>query len=183
MATARVALSAADHAGAAFSAAARPDPPQKRPSLGASSRRLDLCLIAFGRDGAMGLFLVLFWCSAVTGDILRYNSRFGVFNSRLRRRKFPFPLLRELAGKGLICLTVFAAKTAVIRRKRENSRFHGNNREFCRHRRNGRWHSLQRRRSAFPSRSSRRRLPPECSPLRATQCLAPDQAGHATGIA
>jgi len=65
----------------------------------------------------MGLFLVLFWRSAVTGDILRYNSRFGVFNSRLGRRKFPFPLLRELAGKGLICLTVFAAKTAVIQEK------------------------------------------------------------------
>ncbi len=64
----------------------------------------------------MGLFLVLFWCSAVTGDILRYNSRFGVFNSRLGRHKFPFPLLRELVGKGLICLTVFAAKTTVIGR-------------------------------------------------------------------
>src|SRR5258705_11935871 len=116
---------------------------KKRPSLGASWRRLDFCFIAFGRDGAMGLFLVLFWCSAVTGDILRYNSRFGVFNSRLGRRKFPFPLLRELARKGLIRLALFGTRTALLGNNRENSRFHGNNREFCRHRRNERWHSLQ----------------------------------------
>src|SRR6266851_4552020 len=37
----------------------------------------------------MGLFLVLFWCSAVLGDVLGYNSRFGVFSSRLGRQKFP----------------------------------------------------------------------------------------------
>jgi hypothetical protein len=62
----------------------------------------------------MGLFLVLFWCSAVARDAPRYNSRFGAFNSRLGPNKFPFSLLRELSGKGLICLAVFAAKTAVI---------------------------------------------------------------------
>jgi hypothetical protein len=79
----------------------------------------------------MGLFLVLFWCSAVAGDTLRYNSRFGVFNSRLGPNKFPFSLLRELAGKGLICLAVFAAKKALMWNNRKNSRFHGNNREFA----------------------------------------------------
>jgi hypothetical protein len=68
----------------------------------------------FSTDGVMGLFLVLFWCSAVTGDILRYNSRFDVFNSRLGRRKFPFPLLRELAGKGLIRLAVFVTRTHLL---------------------------------------------------------------------
>ena len=99
----------------------------------------------------MGLFLVLFWYSAVAGDALRYNSRFHGFNSRLSRRKFPFPSLRELAGKRLIYPTVFAVKDDGYRRNREDSRFHGNNREFCRHRRNERWHSLQRRRSALPA--------------------------------
>jgi hypothetical protein len=62
----------------------------------------------------MGLFLILLWCAAVTGDILRYNSRFEVFNSRLGPNKFPFSPLRELAGKDLICLAVFGAKTALI---------------------------------------------------------------------
>jgi hypothetical protein len=61
----------------------------------------------------MGLFLVLFWYSAVAGDILRYDSRFDVFNSRFGQRKFPFPLLRELACKGLIGHAVFAAKMAL----------------------------------------------------------------------
>jgi hypothetical protein len=107
-------------------------PSHKRPSLGVPSRRqLDLCFIAFRQDGAMGLFLVLFWCSAVAGDTLRYNSRFGVFNSRLGPNKFPFSLLRELAGKGLIGLAVFAAKKALMWNNRKNSRFHGNNREFA----------------------------------------------------
>ncbi len=82
----------------------------------------------------MGLFLVLFWYSAVAGDALRYNSRFHGFNSRLSRRKFPFPSLRELAGKRLIYLTVFAVKDDGYRRNRENSRFHGNNREICHYR-------------------------------------------------
>jgi len=35
-----------------------------------------------------------------------------------------------LAGNGLICLAVFGAKTALIGDNRENSRFHGNNREL-----------------------------------------------------
>jgi hypothetical protein len=78
----------------------------------------------------MGLFLVLFWCCGVAGDALRYNSRYGGFNSRLGPNKFPFSLLRELTGKGLIGLAFFAAKTAVIGQNRESSRFHGNNWEF-----------------------------------------------------
>src|SRR5712671_292774 len=78
----------------------------------------------------MGLFLVLSWCAAVARDVLRYNSRFGVFNSRFGPNKFPFSLLREFAGNGLICLAVFGAKTALIENNRENSRFHGNNREL-----------------------------------------------------
>src|SRR6202008_1459056 len=69
--------------------------------------------IAFRQGGAMGLFLILLWCAAVTGPILRYNSRFGVFNSRLGPNKFPFSPLRELADKDLICLAVFGAKTAL----------------------------------------------------------------------
>jgi hypothetical protein len=52
----------------------------------------------------MGLFLVFFWCAAIAQTVLRYDSRFGGFNSRLGPNKFPFGLLRELAGKGLICL-------------------------------------------------------------------------------
>jgi hypothetical protein len=86
------------------------------------------------RDGATGLFLVLFCYSAVSGDALRYNSRFDGFNSRLSRRKFPFPPLRELAGKSLDYFTVLEAKTTVIGENRENTRFHGNNREFCHYR-------------------------------------------------
>ena len=158
MAAARVALSAGNHTGAAFSAAAWPSPPQKSPRLGVRSRHI---LSHFGGTGAM----VLFWCSAITGDILRYNSRFGVFNSRLGRRKFPFPLLRELTSKGSIYLAVSPTKTTVIAENRENSRFHRNNREFCRHRRNGRRRALQRRRSALLRRSSRRLLTARVQPI------------------
>src|SRR5216683_1318407 len=79
----------------------------------------------------MGLFLVLFWCSTVAGDILRYNSRFDVFNSRLGSANSRLARLRELAGKGLIYFIVFADKTTVFEQNRRNSRFHGKNREFC----------------------------------------------------
>src|SRR5712691_1136988 len=78
----------------------------------------------------MGLFLVLFWCAAVARAVLRYNSRFAGSNSRLGANKFPFSRQRELAGKGLIYLAVFGADTALFRHNRENSRFHGKNREF-----------------------------------------------------
>jgi hypothetical protein len=60
-------------------------------------------------------------------EALPDNSRFGEFNSRLGPNKFPFSGLRELAGKALICLTVFGAETALFGNNRKNSRFHGNN--------------------------------------------------------
>src|SRR5215471_11509385 len=78
----------------------------------------------------MGLFLVLFSCAAVARAALSENSRFGAFNSRLREHKFPFSRRRELAGKGLIYFTLLGAETALFANDRENSRFHGNNREF-----------------------------------------------------
>jgi hypothetical protein len=62
----------------------------------------------------MGLFLVLFWSARVVGKAFPDNSRFGEFNSRLGPKKFPFGRLRGYAGKDLIWLTVFAAKTAKI---------------------------------------------------------------------
>jgi hypothetical protein len=49
-----------------------------------------MVFIAFQQDGKMYLFFVLFWCSGVVGDILGDNSRFDVFNSRLRPSEFPF---------------------------------------------------------------------------------------------
>jgi hypothetical protein len=58
------------------------------------------------------------------------NSRFGGFNSRLGVNKFPFGRQRELAGKRLIYLAVFDAKTALLEHNREKSRFDGKNREF-----------------------------------------------------
>ena len=79
----------------------------------------------------MGLFIVLFWCCAVAGDPLRYNSRFGVFTSRLGPNKFPFSLPRELSNKALICGVVFAGQNGGYRENRENSRFHGDNRGFA----------------------------------------------------
>jgi hypothetical protein len=86
--------------------------------------------IAFRRDGMMGLFLVFFWCLSLVRDILRYNSRFGVFNSRLGLRNFPFSLLRELTDKGLICLVVFSTKMTTVTESPENSRYHAKNRKF-----------------------------------------------------
>ena len=57
----------------------------------------------------MCLSLLLFWCSGVVRDILGYNSRFGVFNSRLGQTNSLFGLLREFARKGLIWAIAFAA--------------------------------------------------------------------------
>jgi hypothetical protein len=77
----------------------------------------------------MGLFVVLFWCAAVTRAVLRHNSRnsrFGVFNSRLGANKFPFRRQRELPSKGLIGFAILGAKTALFENNRENSRFDGN---------------------------------------------------------
>jgi len=58
----------------------------------------------FQRAATMGLFLVLFWCAAVARAVHRYYSRFGIPNSPFGSNKFPFGRLRELAGKGPICL-------------------------------------------------------------------------------
>jgi hypothetical protein len=96
-------------------------------------------ICVFRRDGVMGLFLVLFWCSVVAGGILRFDSRFGVFNSRLGRRNSRLAPLRESAGKGLIWRVVCAAKTAVTGGNQRNSRFHGNSRKFRRHRQKAPW--------------------------------------------
>jgi hypothetical protein len=83
----------------------------------------------------MGLFLIVNWCRAVVGrcggrNILGDNSRFGVFNSRLGRRKFPVMLPRELARKGMIRLTVFVAPTMVLGSNRRNSHYNGKNRDL-----------------------------------------------------
>ena len=59
----------------------------------------------------MGLFLLLVWCAAVARGVLRDNSRFGIFNSRLAANKFPFSQQRELPGKGLIGIAIFDAET------------------------------------------------------------------------
>ena len=157
-------VSAGNPAGAACSAAARARPPQKRPSFGVRTPgQLDLCFITFRRDRAMGLFLVFFWCAAIARAVLRYNSRLGGFNSRLGPNKFPFGPLRELAGKGLICLAVFATRTALMGNNRKNSRLHGNNQEF-RPRRTGRRHNLQWRRSALPAADRLVRCQPRETP-------------------
>jgi hypothetical protein len=76
----------------------------------------------------MGFLRVLFWCAAVARSILRCNSRFGVFNSRLAANEFPFGLQRELPGKRLIRFAIFGAGAALFGNNPENSRFHGNNR-------------------------------------------------------
>jgi hypothetical protein len=53
-------------------------------------------------------------CSILNGRRdCRYNSRFGVFNSRLGANKFPYGRQRELAGKRPIYFAVFCAKTAL----------------------------------------------------------------------
>src|SRR5689334_20887462 len=79
---------------------------------------------------AMCLFLVVFWCASPLRAILRFNFRFGVFNSRLGAKTFPFSRQREFGGNGLIRLIVFSAKTALFGHNRKNSRLYGNNREF-----------------------------------------------------
>src|SRR5258705_13697832 len=55
----------------------------------------------------------------VLGRRARGNSGLGEFDSRLCPNKFSFPPLRESASKGLICLAVFAAKTADIGKNRK----------------------------------------------------------------
>ena len=50
----------------------------------------------------MGIFVILFWCLAAMRSVLRFSSRFGVFNSRLGPKILSFSLQRELARKRLI---------------------------------------------------------------------------------
>jgi len=80
----------------------------------------------------MGLFLVLFWCAAIAHRVHHHNSRFGVSNSRLGADIFPFSELGELGVKFLILLIRFGAVSALFGQNRQNSLFHGNNREFAR---------------------------------------------------
>src|SRR5215471_6966082 len=124
--------------------------------------------MGFRRAVAMGFFRVLFWRAVVARAVPRCYSRFGIFNSRLGPDKFPFSRLRELAGKGLICLPFFGAVMAIFGNDRENSLFHGNNREF-RGRRNGWRRNLEGRRSALPAADHLVACPPRerCS-LRTT---------------
>src|SRR5882762_10716910 len=129
-------------------------------------------------DEAMGLFLVLFWCAAVARAVLRYDSRFGGFNSRLSADKFPFSRPRELAGKSLIYLADSGSDTALIENNRENSRFHGNNREF---RPPAKRAVAQPAVAAIGAAGTRSSCQPRgCSPLRATGCpRTPNRAGGA----
>jgi hypothetical protein len=80
-----------------------------------------MCVIAFRRDGVMGLFPVLFWCSAVAGGILRFNSRFGVFNSRLGRRQFPFSPTTGIGRQGLDLVRCL---------RHQNGRYRGKSEKF-----------------------------------------------------
>jgi hypothetical protein len=63
--------------------------------------------------------MVLFWCAAVTGYILRYISRFGVFNSRLSRRKFPFNSATGIGSQGFDSPRSFSASTALFENNRK----------------------------------------------------------------
>src|SRR5690348_1429942 len=97
------------------------------------------------RGGRMCLFLIFYWCAAVAGrcggpSIVGGNSRFDEFNSRLGGHKFPFTPVTEFAGNGLIRLNVFATEQRLSGPNRKNSRYYGNNREFCHRQRNGPWH-------------------------------------------
>jgi hypothetical protein len=67
----------------------------------------------------MSLFLVVFCCVSVTRAILRFDSQFGIFISRLGAKKFPFGCQREFVSNGLIWLTVSSAKTAFFGHNRK----------------------------------------------------------------
>jgi hypothetical protein len=73
---------------------------------------------------------MLLYCAVIARIVLRNNSRFGASNSRLRENKFPFSRRRELARKRLSWLVVFGVETVLSANNRENSLFHGNNREL-----------------------------------------------------
>src|SRR5713101_5474035 len=67
----------------------------------------------------MCLFLVLYWCSAVVKrcggpNIFADNSRFGDFNSRLGRRKFPLRAATGISWQALDLAHCFYGQMAVI---------------------------------------------------------------------
>jgi len=78
----------------------------------------------------MGLFVVLFLRADFARMVLRHISLFGVFNSRLGAKKFPFSRPRELADKALILIAILRPKSALFGENRKNSQLCGNNREL-----------------------------------------------------
>ena len=84
----------------------------------------------------MGLFLLLFWCSAVMG---RCGTRTSLAIIRGSASSIPdwagansrFALVREFVGKSLICLTVFSTKRRLREQNRRNSRFDGKTANFA----------------------------------------------------
>jgi hypothetical protein len=71
------------------------------------------------------------WLLLILLNIIGNNSWFGEFNSRLGLANSRFGRLREFAGNSLIWLAGFADKRRFYGENRGNSRFDGNNREFC----------------------------------------------------
>jgi len=70
----------------------------------------------------MCLFLFLLLCWAVVGrrgdpNLVRDNSRFGRFNSRLGRHEFPVRAATGIRWQGLDSTPFFTAQTAVLRAK------------------------------------------------------------------
>jgi hypothetical protein len=59
------------------------------------------------------------WIDARVVRGISRNTRFGEINSRLGPKIPRLTELRELAGKGLICFTIFGAETALFRNNRE----------------------------------------------------------------
>jgi hypothetical protein len=59
-----------------------------------------------------------------SASALASNSQFGGFNSRLGRQKSRLDRDGELGRKGLICLAVSGAKTALAGQNRKNSRYY-----------------------------------------------------------
>src|SRR5712671_491053 len=77
--------------------------------------------IAF-RGGEMCLFLILFWCSSVLGDVqarrfFAINSRFGEVNSRLGRREFPVRSATGIGSQAIDLLCRFSGRAALAKVK------------------------------------------------------------------
>src|SRR6266446_1133209 len=70
------------------------------------------------RGGEMCLFLTFFWRSGVLGDVqtrrfFAINSRFGEFNSRLGRHKFPVRSATGIGSQAIDLLCRFSGPTAL----------------------------------------------------------------------